>query len=254
VSLPPFHWWRTVFFLIPTIAVYTIVLGIVSLVTRPFDRDGHFAHRCARWWARAILATTGVHVELGGVAPPPVTESCIFVSNHASFYDIPTIFATLPQQLRLMAKEDLGRVPFIGWHLRLTGHLLVDRKNPGVSIFKKMQRLTTQGASLLVFAEGSRTRDGRVGKFKGGVFLLAIENGWPIVPLSVVNTRAVMPADRLMTCPANVKLIVHDRIPTQGLTREDARELAARVQAVVASGVPDGSAVPPASETKRRRA
>jgi 1-acyl-sn-glycerol-3-phosphate acyltransferase len=252
VTLPPFHWWRTVFFLIPAIAVYTILLGIVSLGTRPFDRDGHFAHRCARWWSRAILATTGVHVTLAGVPVPPVNESCIFVSNHASFYDIPTIFATLPQQLRLMAKDNLGRVPFIGWHLRWTGHLLVDRKNPGASIFKRMQRLTTQGASLLVFAEGSRTRDGRVGKFKGGVFLLAIENGWPIVPLSVVNSRAVMPADRLMTCPADVTLIVHDRIPTKDLTREDARALASRVQSVVASGVPDGSAVP--SPSTRRRA
>lgn len=252
MKLPPFHWWRTVFFLIPTIAIYTIGLGIVSLGTRPFDPDGHFAHRCARWWARAILWTTGVRVELGGVPLPPVNESCIFVSNHASFYDIPTIFATLPQQLRLMAKDALGRVPFIGWHLRWTGHLLVDRKNPGVSIFKRMQRLTTQGASLLVFAEGSRTRDGRVGKFKGGVFLLAIETGWPIVPLSVVNSRAVMPADRLMTCPADVKLIVHDRIPTKGLTREDARALAARVQALVASGVPEGSAISSAQSARRR--
>jgi 1-acyl-sn-glycerol-3-phosphate acyltransferase len=164
-----------------------------------------------------------------------VTESCIFVANHSSIYDIPVIFATLPHQLRLMAKATLGYVPFIGWHLRWAGHLLVDRKSPGASIFKRMQRLTTQGASLLVFPEASRTTDGRLKKFKGGVFLLAIETGWPIVPLSILGTRDVMPKGRLMTCPADVRIVVHDAISTEGLSRDDARSLADRVRAVVGS-------------------
>jgi 1-acyl-sn-glycerol-3-phosphate acyltransferase len=234
VNLPPYHWWRTVFYLIPVIGICTIVLGLMSLLSRPFDRSGVFAHRCAQSWGRAILRTTGVIVDVRGTLPP-VTASCIFVANHSSFYDIPVIFATLPHQLRLMAKAALGQVPFIGWHLRWSGHLLVDRKNPGASIFKRMQRLTTQGASLLVFPEASRTRDGRVKKFKGGIFLLAIENGWPVVPLSLVGTRDVMPAGRLMTCPATVQLVVHDPITTKGLERDDARGLAQRVRSVVAA-------------------
>lgn len=235
MKLPPFHWWRTVLFLIPTIAIYTVVLGVVSLVTRPVDREGRFAHRCAQWWGRAILWTTGVVVERTGVAWPPVTANCVFIANHSSFYDIPVIFATLPHQLRLMAKATLGHVPFIGWHLRWAGHLLVDRKKPGASIFKRMQRLTTHGASLLVFPEGSRSRDGRVRTFKGGIFLLAIETGWPIVPLSILGTRDVMPAGRLMTCPARVQVVVHEPIPTAGLSRRDARALAERAQQIVGS-------------------
>jgi 1-acyl-sn-glycerol-3-phosphate acyltransferase len=235
VRLPPFHWWRTVFFLIPTIAIATVLLGLVSLVTRPFDRAGRFAHRCAQWWGSAILRTTGVVVERAGANLPPVTASCIFVANHSSFYDIPVIFATLPHQLRLMAKATLGHVPFIGWHLRWSGHLLVNRKKPGAAIFKRMQRLTTQGASLLVFPEASRTRDGRVRKFKGGIFLLAIETTWPVVPLSIVGSRDVMPAGRLMTCPGRVTLVIHEPIPTSHLSRADARALAERVRQVVAS-------------------
>jgi 1-acyl-sn-glycerol-3-phosphate acyltransferase len=215
--------------------VYTIALGFVSLFTRPLDRSGHFAHRCAQWWGRAILWTTGVRVTQQGAPLPSPGSSVIFVANHSSFYDIPVIFATLPHQLRLMAKKTLSRVPFIGWHLSLSGHLLVDRQNPGASIFKRMQRLTTQNASLLVFPEGSRTRDGRVKKFKGGIFLLAIETGWPIVPLSIVGIRGVMPANRLMTCPGDVALVVHEAIPTAGLSRRDARGLAERVREVVGS-------------------
>ncbi len=240
VKLPPFHWWRTVFFLIPAVSLYTIGCGVVSMASTLVDRRGHFAHRCAQLWSRLILGTTGVVVHRRGVALPAEDASCIFVANHASFYDMPIIFTALPQQLRIMAKAPLGYVPFIGWHLALAGHLLVDRARPGAAIFKRMQRMTRQNASLIVFPEGSRTLDGHVGTFKGGIFLLAIETGLPIVPVSVVGSRAVMPKNRLMVCPAEVDVVVHDAIPTKGLTRHDARALAAEVERVVASAVDAG--------------
>ncbi len=233
MKLPAFHWWRTVFFLIPAITVYTIVLGSVSLLSTLIDRRGYTAHRCARMWARLILWTTGVRVEMKG-ALPPVGVSYVFASNHQSFYDIPVIFSTLPHQLRIIAKSSLGAFPFLGWHLHLAGHLLVNRDHPGASVFKKMQRMVSQGASLIIFPEGTRSRDGRVARFKGGVFLLAIESGLPVVPISVAGSRHVMLKGRLMTCPGDVTITVHEPISTSGLTREDARPLAARVQAVVA--------------------
>ncbi|HUF49183.1 MAG TPA: lysophospholipid acyltransferase family protein, partial [Vicinamibacterales bacterium] len=142
--MPSLHWWRTVFVLIPVIGVYTIVLGTLSLASTFVDRAGTFAHRCARWWAGLILVTSGVRTSLRGADLPPADRSCVFVANHASFYDIPIIFTTVPRQLRILAKASLGRFPFIGWHLQRSGHLLVDRQNPGASIFKKMQRLTAQ--------------------------------------------------------------------------------------------------------------
>jgi 1-acyl-sn-glycerol-3-phosphate acyltransferase len=234
VSLPPFHWWRTVFFLIPAIAVYTIVLGTISLVSGLVDSRGVFSHRCAQWWSKAILRTTGVDVGLRGDASPDA-QSCIFVANHASIYDIPILFAALPGQLRIIAKAGLGNIPFIGWHLRRAGHLLIDRQNPGASVLKRMHRMIQQGASLIVFPEGSRTADGRVKKFKGGVFLLAIESGLPIVPLSIAGARAVMPRDRLMVCPGQVIVTVHPAVSTTGLSRDDARALADRVRGIVAS-------------------
>jgi len=237
VKPPPYHWWRTVFYLIPVIAAATIVLGVVSLVAGLFDRTGRAPHRCARWWSRWILWTTGVRVTVSGAPLPPARTSAIYVANHASFYDIPILFSTVPAELRIMAKATLGRVPFIGWHLQRSGHVLVDRARPGASIFKKMQKLASQESSAIVFAEGSRTRDGRVGRFKGGIFLLAIETGLPIVPISISGTRAIMPKNRLMTCPGDVRVVVHDPIATSGMNRDAARELADRVREIVASGV-----------------
>jgi len=168
---------------------------------------------------------------------PPASESCVFVVNHASFYDVPIMFAALPRQLRLMAKAALGRVPFIGWHLMRGGHVLVNRTNPGAGIFKRMQRMARAGASLMVFPEGGRSDDGVVGKFKGGIFLLAIENGLRVVPISLDGSRLVMPKGRFSVHPARVVVTIHPPIATKGLTRDDARTLAAQAQQIVSDGL-----------------
>ena len=240
MTLRPYHWWRTVFFLIPAIGLYTIVLGLVSLVSTIFDARGGAAHRCARLWSFLILKTTGVQVRTNGSRPALAAGSYVFASNHQSIYDIPVLFWTVPNDLRIIAKASLGAFPFIGWHLRRAGHLLVDRGSPGAAVLKKMRRMVSDGASLIVFPEGTRSADGRVGRFKGGVFLLAIESGLPIVPISVSGSRHVMRKGRLMTCPGVVDVTIHPPIPTAGLTRDDARALADRVRGIVAAGVASG--------------
>jgi 1-acyl-sn-glycerol-3-phosphate acyltransferase len=233
--MPPFHWWRTVCVLIPAVSAYTIVLGTMSIASSLVDRRGHFAHRCARWWARSILITTGVHVRVVGADRVRDDTSYVFAANHQSIYDIPIVFASLPHQLRIVAKASLGRFPFLGWHLRRSGHMLVDRERPGAGVLKRMSRLVRHGASLIVFPEGSRSVDGRVGPFKGGMFLLAIEAQLPVVPVTIQDSRHVMKKGRLMVCPGKVTLTLHEPIATVCLTREDARALAERVREVVAS-------------------
>jgi 1-acyl-sn-glycerol-3-phosphate acyltransferase len=238
VKLPSFHWWRTIFFLIPAIAVYTIVLGTVSVASSLFDSSGYFAHRCARLWSWLILATTGVEVRHEGLERLAAGGTYMFVSNHQSIYDIPIIFATVPFQLRIIAKESLGRFPFLGWHLSRTGHMLVDRANPErTKIFNQWSQLAARGLSLIVFPEGTRSVDGRVARFKGGSFLMAVRAGLPIVPVSVSGSRHVMLKGRLMTCPGRVRLVVHAPIPTTGLgpTVDEARRLAEQVHETIRS-------------------
>ncbi len=243
MRVPPFHWWRTVCFLIPCITVYTVVLGTLSLASSAFDRRGYFAHRCARAWSWLILATTGVSVEVEGLQRLEPGRTYIFVSNHQSIYDIPVIFAALPFQLRIIAKESLGSFPFLGWHLRRTGHLLVDRRRPDrLGILRKWKALVGDGLSLIVFPEGTRSPDGRVAAFKAGSILLAIEAQLPLVPLSVDGTRGVMPKGQLTTCPGRARLHVHVPVETMGMDPRSARDLAERIRLVVASGVASGMA------------
>ncbi|MGE0393008.1 MAG: lysophospholipid acyltransferase family protein [Vicinamibacterales bacterium] len=232
--MPPFHWWRTVFYLIPAISLYTITLGTLSLASSLFERRGYFAHWCARTWSRLILATTGVRVDVSGLDRLTPGATYVFVSNHQSIYDIPILFWSLPFQLRIIAKASLGRFPFLGWHLRRTGHMLVNRARPDrKAIFGWAQRLTSQGLSLIVFPEGTRSADGRVGRFKGGSFYLALEAGLPVVPLSVVGSRHVMLKGRLATYPGRVRLVVHEPIDTRGLAGSDPRAFGERVREVL---------------------
>jgi 1-acyl-sn-glycerol-3-phosphate acyltransferase len=239
--LPPYHWWRTVFFLIPAISLYTIVLGTVSIASSLFDRHGRFAHRCARAWSWLILKTTGVRVTVEGLERIDPAKPYVFVSNHQSIYDIPVVFSSLPYQLRIIAKDSLARFPVLGWHLRRGGHLFVDRRKPDHSgILRRWRALVAEGLSLIIYAEGTRSADGRVARFKGGSFLLAIEAGLPVVPVAVIGTRRVMPKGRLRTEPADVSLIVHDPIQPPALeapSPRDAKALADRARAVVATTV-----------------
>ena len=231
----PWHWWRTVFFLIPAISVYTVVLGTASVISSAFDRRGDFGHKCARAWSWLILKTSGVHVEVTGLEHLDPTRSYIFAANHQSIYDIPILFASVPFQLRILAKESLGKIPFMGWHLQRTGHVLVDRSKPGAGIMKKMAWLVRQRHSLILFPEGTRSTDGQVGRFKGGSFLIALEAGLPVVPISIQNSRHVMFRGRLMVCPGRVTVTVHEPIDTVGVPREAVRAFSVRVHDVVAS-------------------
>ena len=221
--------------------MYTLVLGAASILSSLFDRRGYLAHACAREWSRLILKTSGVRVAIEGLERIAPGTTYMFVSNHQSIYDTPVIFASLPYQLRIIAKTSLARFPVLGWHLRRGGHLFVDRRHPDrAGILKRWRAHVSEGLCLLIFAEGTRSWEGRVARFKGGSFLLAIEAGLPIVPLAVIGTRQVMPKGRLRTEPADVRLVVHDPIRPPVMdapTTQDAKALADRVHAFVADSV-----------------
>jgi 1-acyl-sn-glycerol-3-phosphate acyltransferase len=234
-----FYWWRTVLFLVPVITIYTIVLGTLSLISSLIDRAGWFAHWCARTWSRLILVTSGVRVRAVGLERLEPGKTYVFVANHQSLYDIPILFWSLPYQLRIIAKASLGNIPFVGWHLRRTGHLLVDRGHAGRRVFTQAARLTSNGLSLIVFPEGTRSRDGRVARFKGGSFYLALEAGLPVVPISVVGSRHVMLRGRVTSYPGDVRLVIHEPIDTRGLAGSDPKEFGERVRRII---VPDAEA------------
>ena len=127
---------RSVLFTNNLIYLYTALCGTASLCGSLFDARGRWQHGCARFWSWLILKTGGIRVRVEGLERVNPHETLIFCSNHPSAMDIPILFVHLPVQFRFVAKRELFRLPFLGWHLRRSGHIPVDRGRPREALRK----------------------------------------------------------------------------------------------------------------------
>ncbi len=183
--------------------------------------------------ARALAVATGVEVLVRGRANLPA-GAAVLTPNHASHFDIAALLGFLPGETRFAAKKELFREPVLGWVMTTLGMVPIDRENPVHAIEDLQRALGANGAYLIVFPEGTRSRDGNLGKFRKGAFRLAIQNGLPIVPIAIHGSRAVMPQGRGLTIePGRIVLEILPPIDTRPLTDHDRHELATRVRAAI---------------------
>jgi len=171
----------------------------------------------------------------------------VYASNHQSLIDAAIVWThigTLQRRVAYLVKKEIGKVPILGYGVRQIGMILVDRKNRdgARSAAKQAAEALKRGRSFAVFAEGTRTRDGRVLPFKKGAFHMAIDAGVPVVPVSIDGAFEAMPPGALRLERVPVRVVIHDPIPTEGLTASDVDVLAERVRTVVASSVKAGLA------------
>jgi 1-acyl-sn-glycerol-3-phosphate acyltransferase len=181
--------------------------------------------------------------------PPPGTP-VVYMANHQSYMDIPTIFGFLPVQFRIIAKESLFRVPFMGWHLSRAGNIPINRSNRREamrSITRAAERIR-EGTSVVVFPEGTRSRSGVLQPFKAGSFKLAAAAGVPIVPIVIVGTCKVLRKDTVVFHPATVDMHICPAVSTAGSDDTLLDELMEHVRSQMAETlIPLGLAEPPAA-------
>jgi 1-acyl-sn-glycerol-3-phosphate acyltransferase len=223
---------RSLLFTNNLIYLYTAVMGTLSLGGSLFDSGGRWQHACARFWSWLILKTSGIRVRVEGLEHVNPQAPAIFCVNHQSSMDIPVLLVNLPFQFRFVAKRSLFRYPFMGWHLRRSGHIAVHRDRPGEArrSLDEAVRKIREGYPVVVFPEGGRSRTGEILPFKAGAFHLAVRSGVPIMPVTLNGTMAVLKPDTVHIRPGRVEMIVHPSIRTAGLTSEDVRQLAERVR------------------------
>ncbi len=226
---------RALFIIDPLIYLYTFVCGAASLAGSLFDSTGHFQHKCARLWSKLILGTSGIHARAVGLENVDTLRPHVFCSNHLSLMDTPAIFVSMPVQCRIMAKKVLFNLPFLGWHLRRSGHLPVDRQSPKAALrsLEAAAARVREGASVVFFPEGTRSRTGETGEFKHGAALLAIKAGVPLLPVAVCGTREVLKPDTLHVRPGNVTVRFGAPIETTGFTHRDAGRLTEIARGVI---------------------
>lgn len=218
---------------IPLIYLYTLVMGSISLIVSFFDRTGRKQHWCASEWARMISRTVGARVRLHGAEHIRPGESYVFLSTHQSYMDIPVMLGYLPAQLRIAAKKEVFSIPFLGWHMRRAGHISIDRASR-VNAIASLQRAATgirDGICAFLYPEGTRSRDGSLQAFKKGGFKLAMQAGVPIIPVTIIGTRELLPRDSIIFRPGPVEMYVDAPIPTAGLTDKDLDTLMQTVRA-----------------------
>jgi len=220
---------------IPLIYLYTLVMGSISLIVSFSDPAGRRQHWCAREWARMISRTVGARVRLHGAEHIRPGESYVFLSTHQSYMDIPVMLGYLPAQLRIAAKKEVFGIPFLGWHMRRAGHISIDRASR-VNAIASLQRAATgirDGICAFLYPEGTRSRDGSLQAFKKGGFKLAMQAGVPIIPVTIIGTRELLPRDSFIFRPGPVEMYVDAPIPTADLTNEDLDTLMQTVRAAM---------------------
>jgi 1-acyl-sn-glycerol-3-phosphate acyltransferase len=227
---------RSYFFWDPLIWLYTITFGALSLLSSFFDKSGRIQHEFARLWSRMILGTIGAKPQIEGMEKIDVSKPQVYVVNHLSALDIPLIYACLPFQFRILAKKELFRYPFMGWHLRRSGQIPVVLENPKASV-RSLNRAVAalkEEKSLVVFPEGGRSPDGQLQTFMGGAFFAAIRAQVEIIPMALVGTFEMLKMNTWHIKPVPLYLLVGEPISTSGLTTRDLEKVTQKAHDAIA--------------------
>ena len=227
---------RSYLLYVPLVYLYTAIMGTGSLLSSLFDRSGRIQHGFARAWSKMILATAGCPIEIVNPEKLNAGGAAVYVVNHLSAFDIPTLYAALPFQFRIMAKKELFRYPMLGWHLTRSGQIPIERENARASL-KSLMRASEalkSGMSLVVFPEGGRSADGCLQPFLGGSFYVAIKAQAPVIPMALIGTFEALPMNSFHIRPRPFQLVVGDAIPSTGYAPREMDKLAALAETAVA--------------------
>jgi 1-acyl-sn-glycerol-3-phosphate acyltransferase len=215
----------------------TVLLCILTILFGVFETHGKRIYQINRLWCWLILRVAGISLRVEGLENIDPQRQYIFIVNHQSNIDIPVLVQALPFQLRWLAKRELLRVPFFGWAMWAARHVTVDRADPQgalKSLARAKERLAA-GISLVVFPEGTRSRNGALQRFKKGGFLLAVQTQTPIVPITINGSGALLPAGSWRLGSGSVQVVVERPLAVAGFRPGNLRLLSNQARDVIAS-------------------
>ena len=227
--------WRT-YLIITVLVIVTVIYAIGVMLHMALFRDREVFYRYARSWSRLLLDLSGVDVTLEGVNHLEPGTRYVYASNHASLFDIPVVLATIPDNIRIMYKRELEKIPVFGWCLRMSPFIAVNRarSREAAGVLDATVESMSSGTSVLVFPEGTRSDDGTLGVFKRGAVSLAVKSGTPIVPVTMIGTAAVMPARTRKLVGGSVTLHLDAPLSVDGVTSSaDEKALTATLREII---------------------
>jgi 1-acyl-sn-glycerol-3-phosphate acyltransferase len=234
------------------VVVLTMILATLITLAGMIDPNGKVVYRMNKLWTWAILRAGGVKLKVTGLEKLDPSRQYIFMVNHQSNVDIPILVQSLSRfQLRWIAKRELLWVPFFGWAMWATKHIAVDRTNPSSAVksLRRAKERIAAGISVVVFPEGTRSRDGQLQRFKNGGFLLAVQTNTEIVPLAIKGSRDLLPSGAWRLRPGTVEVVVDQPVSIAGYRPGNLRLLSDQVRETIAGHLRQSSRVKSAAET-----
>ena len=221
--------------LIVLIALNTAVAATIAMLAAYLDPRGGGVDSISALWARINLVLSGVPISMSGDELIDKDQPYIVMSNHQSYYDVFALIGYLPLRLKWIMKMELRKIPIFGIACEKVGHIYVDRGNSerAQKSLKAAGEKIRAGSSVVFFPEGTRSPDGKLQSFKKGGFVMALEAKVPILPVTVVGGRKILPRKSLRIMPGNMKIIIHAPIPVTEYTYETKEKLVRRVREVI---------------------
>lgn len=221
------------------VAVYILILSPIGLAWALLSGDSHLIFSLARFCIRVAGLMAGVTVRIRG--KEKILPGCtyVFLSNHQGNIDAPVLAHAIPRDWRALMKKEVMRLPVLSLVLRQVKMVPIDRSEPQKARdgIERGVGLLREGYSFIAFPEGTRSRDGRLGEFKKGVFVMALKAEAPIVPISILNSSKIQPPGAYSIRPGVVEVIFHDPIPTKDMRMEERDELVRLTRDAIASGL-----------------
>ena len=229
---------RTLFGLI-VVVLLTVVLGVYVIVLASFRPTSPQIRPLMRFWAFVLMKLAGVSWEIEGKERLVRGRSYVFVGNHLSNLDPPFHIATLSEfaSVRFLAKQELFRIPVFAQAMRRIGIVETDRAAHAAAhrkINRQVRVVVERGQSLVIYPEGTRSRDAELKPFKKGAFRIAVDNGMAVVPIATSGLERAWPPDTKLVRGGRARMVIHDPIDTSGMGHDDIEGLRNRVRATIA--------------------
>jgi 1-acyl-sn-glycerol-3-phosphate acyltransferase len=217
--------------------LWTALSVTAGLITGFITRDRFLFYRWQRGWGRNLYRLCGIELEIEGAEHMDPNGAYVIVANHASYMDIPALFASLPKLPQFMAKSELARIPFLGAALRAGRHVLVHRGNHGTArgALDSAAEHLKAGAAILIFPEGTRATSDAIGRFKTGAFRLAKLGEVAILPVGIAGTRRVLPKHGRVIWPRRVSVRIGPPISAAEVQATSLNELSERARSSLSS-------------------
>ncbi|MFZ2224311.1 MAG: lysophospholipid acyltransferase family protein [Candidatus Deferrimicrobium sp.] len=223
------------------LGLVTLVIGLpaiaLGMLVPGQTRKGKIFRWVTKSYSMILLPVFGVTVETRGLSRVCRDNAYVFMSNHASHVDSLALAVSIPHPLHWVFKKELSKIPVFGWVLLSLGQIMVDRRSAAQSRTALSSAVAALAGnnSVLIYVEGTRSKDGKLQPLKKGGFHIALQSGLPIVPVRISGSHDIVPSGSLRVRPGRVVVELFDPIPTEGKTEADVQELMTRVRGALLS-------------------